>query len=215
MALWPSTTYQPHRKPTTANQNLTIPNPHHGTVTNTTREKTQTLQCWSTPKPTNHHLHTRWRRLKDHERERERRERLQRRSTPKSTRHLGPSGSKSGFRVLREWESDREESDFQWVGLGYGVLWWCWLRFTMEALLRWDRWDRRGKRVIFSEEGWWLRRLRLRLIEDRVMEARPWLVFGFWRKLQIGKTQKGDLRVGEKKKRKKKKLFNKMVHRWC
>ena len=48
-----------------------------------------------------------------------------------------------------------------------------------------------------------MRRLRLRLIEDRVMEARPWLVFGFWRKLQIGKTQKGELSVGEKKKRKK------------
>ena len=60
-----------------------------------------------------------------------------------------------------------------------------------------------------------MRRLRLRLIGDRVMEAQPWLVFGFWRKLQIRKTQKGDLRVGEKKKRKKKKLFNKMVHRWC
>ena len=49
-----------------------------------------------------------------------------------------------------------------------------------------------------------MRRLRLRLIGDRVMEARPWLVFGFWRKLQIRKTQKGDLRVGEKKTRKKK-----------
>ena len=49
-----------------------------------------------------------------------------------------------------------------------------------------------------------MRRLRLRLIGDRVMEAQPWLVFGFWRKLQIRKTQKGHLRVGEKKKRKKK-----------
>ena len=119
-----------------------------------------------------------------------------------------------GFGVLREWESDREESDFQWVGLGYGVLWWCWLRFTMEVLLRWDWWDRRGKRVIFNEESWWLRRLRLRLIEERVMKARPWLVFGFWRKLQIGKTEKGELGVGEMKKRKKK-LFNKMVHKRC
>ena len=59
-----------------------------------------------------------------------------------------------------------------------------------------------------------MRRLRLRLIEDRVMEARPWLVFGFWRKLQIEKTEKGELGVGEMEKRKKK-LFNKTVHRRC
>ena len=94
VALWPSTTNHPHRKPTTANQNLTILNPHHGTTTNTTREKTQTLQCWSTPKPTNHHLPTPWRRYKDHEREREReREGKDSNVDPhqKSTRRLRPS----------------------------------------------------------------------------------------------------------------------------
>ena len=52
MALWPSTTNHPHNNPITANQNLTTPNPHHGIATNTTREKTQTLQRQSTPQTT-------------------------------------------------------------------------------------------------------------------------------------------------------------------
>ena len=51
-----------------------------------------------------------------------------------------------------------------------------------------------------------MRRLRLRLIEDRVMEARPWLVFGFWRKLKIGQTEKGELDVKDEKKKRKKKI---------
>ena len=49
-----------------------------------------------------------------------------------------------------------------------------------------------------------MRRLRLRLIEDRVMEARPWLVFGFWRKLENGKTERResfDLRDRERRAR--------------
>ena len=40
MALWLSNTNHPHSKPTTADWNLTTPNPHHDIATNTTREKT-------------------------------------------------------------------------------------------------------------------------------------------------------------------------------
>ena len=43
MALWSSTINHPYRKPTTADQKLTIPNPHHDIAINTMREKTQTL----------------------------------------------------------------------------------------------------------------------------------------------------------------------------
>ena len=42
MALWLSTTNNSHKKPTIVDRNLTIPNPHHVTATNTTREKTHT-----------------------------------------------------------------------------------------------------------------------------------------------------------------------------
>ena len=35
-----------------------------------------------------------------------------------------------------------------------------------------------------------MRSLRLRLIEDRATEAWPWLVFGFWKKLKIRKTER-------------------------
>ena len=49
-----------------------------------------------------------------------------------------------------------------------------------------------------------MRRLRVRLIGDRVMEARPWLVLGFWRELEIGKTERresSDLRDRERRAR--------------
>ena len=44
VALWPSTINHLHSKPTTTNRNITTHNPHHSIATNTTKEKTQTLQ---------------------------------------------------------------------------------------------------------------------------------------------------------------------------
>ena len=41
VALGPSTTNHSHSKPITADRNLTTPNPHHGTATSTTKEKTK------------------------------------------------------------------------------------------------------------------------------------------------------------------------------
>ena len=48
--LWPSTTNHLHSKPSTADWNLTTPNAHHSTATNTTKEKMQTIQHQSTPR---------------------------------------------------------------------------------------------------------------------------------------------------------------------
>ena len=84
----------------------------------------------------------------------------------------------SGFREKSEIRDERPS------------FWWYWLRLTMEEHGRSTPFRSVRLKREESDLQWWLRRLRLRLIGNKVMEAWPWLVFGFWRELEIGKTKR-------------------------
>ena len=139
MALWPSTTNHPHKKPTTADRNLTILNPHHDTTTNTTKEKTQTLQYWSTAKPTNHHSPTPQHCCKDHEREKGETLTPIHTKIHTSSRTLWLIDRRVG---LRFWGNENQIGRRYLLVSGFREkseirderpsLWWCWLKFTME-----------------------------------------------------------------------------------